>query len=113
MKTSTKAARDESLVNRVRAGLEDVSGVEEKKMFGSTAFMVNGKMCMSARAGRIMCRIDPALHDGLVKTKGCRVVVMGGRKYLGYVYVDAEAVGTRRALNRWIKRAVKFNHAQK
>ncbi len=113
MKTIAKAVRGETLVERVRAAFEDVPSVKEKKMFGSTAFMVNGKMCMSARAERIMCRVDPALHDFLVKRKGCRTVVMGGRKYLGYVYVDAEAVGTKRALNYWIGLAVKFNQAQK
>ncbi len=29
------------------------------------------------------------------------------------MYVDAEAVGTKRALNYWIGLAVKFNQAQK
>ena len=113
MKTIAKAARGETLVARVRAAFGEVPSVKEKKMFGSTAFMVSGKMCVSARAERMMCRVDPALHDALVKRKGCRTVVMGGRKYRGYVYVDAEAVGTKRALTYWIELAVKYNEAQK
>mgnify|MGYP001557640981 CR=1 FL=1 len=113
MKTIAKAPRDQTLVNRVKAAFEGISSVKEKRMFGSTAFMVRGRMCVSARAERIMCRIDPALHDALIKRKGCRTVMMGGRKYRGYVYVDAEAVGSNRALTYWIKLAVKYNEAQK
>ncbi|HEY4247055.1 MAG TPA: TfoX/Sxy family protein [Lacunisphaera sp.] len=112
MKNIAKAPRDQTLVNRVRAAFEGVSSVKEKQMFGSTAFMVRGKMCVSARAERIMCRIDPALHDDLVKRQGCRTVVMGGRRYRGYVYVDADAIGTKRALTYWIEHALKYNEAQ-
>jgi TfoX N-terminal domain len=65
-------ARDDNLASRVRATLSRVRGVEEKKMFGSLAFMVRGKMCVTARPERIMCRIDPELHDDAVKRKAWR-----------------------------------------
>lgn len=77
--------RDSELLSRVRAALATVPTVEEKKMFGSTAFMISGKMCISACAERIMCRIDPALHDAALEHKGCQTVVMKGRQYRGYV----------------------------
>ena len=102
---------DESLVERVRAALADVAAVKEKKMFGSVAFMVRGKLCVSARADRIMCRIEPSLHDAALKRKGCRTVVMRGRPCRGYVYVDAAAVKTARALQSWIKLALDHNQA--
>ena len=63
-------------MERVRVALAHVPDVKQKKMFGSIAFMVRGKMCVSARAERIMCRIDPARHDAAVKRPGCRTVVM-------------------------------------
>lgn len=103
------ASSDESLVQRVRAALAHVSGVNEKKMFGSTAFMVRGKMCVAARAERIMCRIAPALHDAAVQRPGCKTVVMGGRHYRGYVYVTADALKTKRALKYWIDLALAHN----
>jgi hypothetical protein len=54
-----------------------------------------------------MCRIDPAIHDAALERKGCRTVIMKGRQYRGYVYVDAEAVRTKASLItglrwRWI-----------
>lgn len=99
----------ETLVDRVRAALASVVDVKEKKMFGSIAFMVRGKMCINARPDRIMCRIDPALHDATVKRKGCQGVIMKGRSYRGYVYVDAEAVRSERSLNDWIELALDYN----
>lgn len=104
---------NETLVSRVRIALEDVPNVKEKKMFGSIAFMVRGKMCVTARAARIMCRIDPALHDAAVKRNGCQTVVMRGRPYRGYIQVAAESVRTRRALRYWINLALDYNKVLK
>ena len=73
--------------------------------------MVRGKMCTSARAERIMCRIDPALHDAALEQKGCRTVVMKGQEYRGYVYVDAEFVRTQHALKYWVDLALNYNEA--
>ena len=78
-------------------------------MFGGTAFMVRGKMCVTAREERIMCRIDPAVHDKALERPGCRTMTMGGREYRGYVVVSADAVRTRRALDYWIGLALEFN----
>lgn len=102
---------DEDLVDRVRAALSHVPDVEEKRMFGSLGFMVQGKLCVSARAERIMCRIDPARHDAALERKGCHTVVMKGRQYRGYVYVDAESVRTNVALKYWLDLALKYNEA--
>jgi len=80
-------------------------------MFGSIGFMVEGKLCVSARKDRIMCRIAPALHSAAVKEKGCRTVVMKGREYPGYVYVDAEVLDDHAALEHWVDMALHHNRA--
>lgn len=78
-------------------------------MFGSTAFLVNGKMCVAARAERIMCRIAPALHDAAIKRPGCKTVVMRGREYRGYLHIAANTLKTERALKYWIQLALDHN----
>lgn len=103
--------RDDELLSRVRAALAQVPNVEEKRMFGATAFMVRGKLCVSAGRGRIMCRIDPVFHDAALKRKGCQTVVMKGRQYRGYMHVDAESLRTKEALKYWIDHALKYNNA--
>jgi hypothetical protein len=52
-----------ALSDRLRTALADVPRVVERKMFGGVAFMVGAKMCISAGRGRLMCRIDPELHE--------------------------------------------------
>ena len=42
---------NEKLTERVRESLSGVSRVEERKMFGGVAFMVNGKMCVTSSHG--------------------------------------------------------------
>jgi hypothetical protein len=75
--------------------------------------MVRGKMCVSVGPNRIMCRIDPALHDEAVKRKGASAVVMKGREYRGWVRVDADSLKSARDLANWIELALDFNaHAK-
>ena len=102
---------DSELLSRVRAALARVSNGKEKRMFGSTAFMVRGKLCISARAERIMCRIDPATHDAALEREGTQTVVMRGREQRGYVYVGAESVRTAAALKYWVDLALNYNKA--
>ena len=102
-------AYDEALANRVRAALGDTRPVQEKRMFGGLVFMVRGKMCVSVGKERIMCRIDPAIHDAALECKGCRTVIMGGRSYCGYVYIDAEVVRGKRRLDYWVRLALDYN----
>ena len=100
---------DLRLVERVRAALTVVPKVKEKRMFGSTGFMVRGHLCVSARTTRIMCRIDPSTHAAAIKRKGCQTVVMKGRPYKGYVYVEASALTSEKALLYWVEKALAFN----
>ena len=100
---------DEKLASRLREALSQLPDVKEKKMFGGLAFMVGNKMCLTAGPGRIMCRIDPELHEVAIKRKGCTTVVMGGRKYNGYVHVTADALRNKKALDSWVELALEFN----
>src|SRR5438445_1913398 len=102
------AAR-EAWAERVRAALAHMQGVAEKKMFGGITFMVNGKMCISAGHHRLMCRIDPELHETAIARSGVRTVRMKGRAYRGFVYVREEAVASRRDLHYWVRLCLGFN----
>jgi TfoX/Sxy family transcriptional regulator of competence genes len=103
------SAAEPELVQRVRAALSELSDVVERRMFGGTAFMVNGKMCVTARAERIMCRIDPRDHDSALGEPGASEVVMRGRVYRGYIHILDDAVRTTRDLDRWLQRALLYN----
>jgi TfoX/Sxy family transcriptional regulator of competence genes len=101
-------AYDEALANQVRAMLGATRSVQEKRMFGGLVFMVRGKMCVSVGEKRIMCRIDPAIHDAALRRKGCRTVIMRGHPYRGYVYIDTRIVRGNR-LDYWVRLALDCN----
>jgi TfoX/Sxy family transcriptional regulator of competence genes len=106
-------AYNEQLTNRVREALSSVKKVEEKRMFRGVTFMVNNKMCVTAGDDRIMCRIDPAVHEEAIAIEGCRTVIMKGRAYKGFVYVNEEAIKTRKQLDYWVNLALDFNQRAK
>lgn len=99
----------ETLLDRVRATLAHAPRVEERRMLGGHAFMVNGKMCITVREGRLMFRIDPEMHDRVLPRQGCRTVVMNGRSYRGYVHVSADVVQAEKEFDYWAGLALAYN----
>jgi TfoX/Sxy family transcriptional regulator of competence genes len=106
-------AYNEKLTARIREALGDLPNVEEKRMFRGVTFMINDKMCITAGDNKIMCRIDPAIHEEVVKRKGCETVEMRGREYKGYVYVSEEGIKTKKDLEYWIELVLDFNERAK
>ncbi len=101
-------AFSEKIARRIRKAVEHLP-VVEKKMFGSLAFLVNGKMCLTSGPERMMCRIDPKLHEQEVKKNGCSTVVMKGRDYKGYIHIKEENLKNENDFNHWINLALEFN----
>jgi TfoX/Sxy family transcriptional regulator of competence genes len=97
------------LTKRVREALATTRNVEEKKMFRGIAFMVNGKMCVTVGDDRMMCRIDPDVHEEATSKKGVETVVMRGKDYIGWVYVNESVIPDKKALMFWVKMALAYN----
>jgi TfoX/Sxy family transcriptional regulator of competence genes len=106
-------AYNEELIIRIRGALAHLRRVEEKKMFSGVTFMVNGKMCISAGDNRIMCRIDPSVYESALTRSGCSPVIMRGRQYKGFVYVDEEVIKSKKEFEYWIGLALAFNKMAK
>lgn len=107
-------AYDEGLAQRVRdlfatdGGVSGGAPVEERRMFGGLAFMVNRHMCCGILGDRLMLRLgDDGARDALGED---HVAPMDftGRPMRGMVYVAAEGVVEDVALAGWIGRAVRF-----
>ena len=106
-------AYNEQMTDRIREALVDVPRVKEKKMFRGVAFMVNGKMCLSAGNDEMMCRIDPAQHEAALQKNGVRSLTMRGREYKGFIYVHEDAMRSRKDFEGWINMALDFNKRAK
>jgi len=101
-------AYDHDLADRIRELVATEKGVDEKRMFGGLAFLVNGNMSVTASGqGGILVRVDPADTAGLVD-EHVRPAVMGGREMRGWLRVDATALEDDGRLREWVDRGVSF-----
>ena len=87
--------------------------IEEKKMFGGLAFMVNGKMCINASGENLMCRFDPEIFKEVSNKKGFLPMNMKGKEYKGYCYVKPEGFITDKDFEYWMKLCLDFNTSAK
>jgi TfoX/Sxy family transcriptional regulator of competence genes len=107
-------AYNEKLAGRVRELISAThKNIEEKKMFGGLCFMVNDKMCIGVEAERLMVRLDPNKFDEVMEKDGCKPMDFTGKVMKGYVFVDADAVTTKKKLEYWILLALEYNKIAK
>ncbi len=105
-------AYDEALTQRVRELLGHLPDVEEKKMFGSIGFMVNGKLCLGVgnhADHRMMVRVGQKQYEEALKRPGATPAIMRGRERPGYVFLLSEAFKTREDLQYWVDIALNYN----
>jgi TfoX/Sxy family transcriptional regulator of competence genes len=105
-------AYDEDLANRIRELLGSERGIEEKRMFGGLAFLVNGNMsvAVSGQSG-LLVRVPREDTDKLLARSHVSPMVMAGREARGWLRVDADGVQTKRQLQGWVTRGVGYARA--
>jgi TfoX/Sxy family transcriptional regulator of competence genes len=102
-------AYDEDLADRIRELLGSERGVEEKRMFGGLAFLINGNMSVAASGqGGLLVRVPPEDTDKLLERAHVSAMVMAGREARGWLRVAAEGVKTKRQLQSWVTRGVGY-----
>jgi TfoX/Sxy family transcriptional regulator of competence genes len=100
---------DEELAERIRELLAGERAITEQRMFGGLAFLVDGKMSVSASSkGGLLARVDPAETDRLLRNAHVDHFEMRGRPMDGWVRVNAEGVRTTRQLRTWVDRCVGY-----
>ena len=83
-------------------------GVDERKMFGCYAFMVNGNMACGSLDDRLLVRVGPERYDEALELPGAAKFEGNGRVMGGFVVVDAETLASDQALGEWVARGVAF-----
>ena len=99
-------AYDEHLAERVR---ELLGGVDEKRMFGGLAFLVDGNMavCVSGQGG-LMVRVPPEQTESLLTRAHVEPMVMSGRDVRGWIRVSDCGIRTKRQLTAWVDRGAEY-----
>jgi TfoX/Sxy family transcriptional regulator of competence genes len=102
-------AYDEDLANRIRELTSTERDVEEKRMFGGLAFLINGNMSVAASGrGGLMVRVPPDETDALLSHEHVEPMVMAGRETRGWLRVADDGVRTKRQLQSWVTRGLDF-----
>ena len=102
-------AYDEDLAGRIRELLGAQRGVEEKRMFGGLAFLINGNMSVAVSGqGGLMVRVPPAETDKLLAREHVEPMIMAGRETRGWLRVSVDGVKTGRQLQSWVTRGVDY-----
>ena len=82
-------AYDEDLADRIRELIASEKGVEEKRMFGGLAFLINGNMSVAASGrGGLMVRVPPDETEKLLARDHVEPMVMAGRETRGWLRVS-------------------------
>ena len=104
-----RMAYDHDLADRIRELVAAEKGVDEKRMFGGLAFLVDGKMAVAvSREGGLLLRVDPNEMAKLSARAHTGPFVMRGKELDGWMRVDAEGVRTKRQLEGWVERGVTY-----
>jgi hypothetical protein len=108
-------AYDTKLADRIRKYLAQFPKltIEEKKMFRGLVFMVNGKMCINVSGDNLMCRFDPALTEELTTKRGFLPMIMKGKAYKGYCYVEPPGFKNKKDFEYWVNVCLDFNNKAK
>lgn len=101
-------AYDEQLAERVRAVLGDRARVEEKRMFGGLAFMVDGYMACGLLGDALMVRLGAEGADTALDEPNVRAMDFTGRPMTSMVLVDPPGLASERELASWVARGVAF-----
>lgn len=99
---------NEALATRTREILQEYGEVDERKMFGGLALMIQGYMCCGVIGDDLMVRLGQDAADAALKEEHVRPMDFTGRPMKGYVFVAPPGIRTERMLRRWVRAAFTF-----
>jgi hypothetical protein len=103
------------LADRVREFLAEVPNIEieEKEMFAVLNFMVNGKTCVCVSGENLMLRFDPNLQEALSEKNGYETMLMKGKEYKGYCYINPNGFKAKVDFEYFINLCLEYNKISK
>jgi TfoX/Sxy family transcriptional regulator of competence genes len=104
-------AYDEVLAERVRDVVAARAPLDEMRMFGGLAFMVNTHMACGLVGPDLMVRVGADNYDEALAL-GAEEMDFTGRPMRGMVMIRASDLETDEALEEWVERAVAYAQSE-
>ena len=105
-------AYDDELAEMVRqaisrADIRDDEWIDERRMFGGLALLVNGKMCCGVIGSDLVARVVDADVDSSLKMPHIRPMDFTGKPMRGWLYVSRDVLVDDASLDRWVASGLK------
>lgn len=101
-------AYDEGLAQRIREALDELRGLNEKRMFGGISFLVKGNMACGVIDDDLVVRVGPAHYEDALEQPYTRAFDFTGRPMKGWVMVAPDGYESDLDLRNWVQRGVDF-----
>ncbi len=75
--------------------------------------MVNGKTCVCVSGENLMLRFDPSLQAELSEKDGYETMLMKGKEYKGYCYINPVGFQKRKDFEFYLNLCLDFNSVAK
>ena len=96
------------LIDAVRTALGHRSDVEERPLFGTHAFFVDGKLCIAVKGEELLVRLPPERHSEIQELQNTRELSPDGGMQ-GYFWVEPNGYTTRAQWRFWLDEALAYN----
>ncbi len=101
-------AHDKTLVQRIRDMRSGRNDVVERKMFGSIAFMVSGRMACGPLGDRLIVRLGEAAATKHIGKPHVKPMDFTGRVMKAFATIEPEGLRTPAQLRKWVNLAIAF-----
>jgi TfoX/Sxy family transcriptional regulator of competence genes len=101
-------AYDQDLAQRIRARLGSHPGLQEKKMFGGIAFLIQGNMACGVNGENLIVRVGPHRAEEALAQPNTRPFDPTGRPMSGWIIVTPAGVESENELQHWVGQGVEF-----
>jgi hypothetical protein len=95
-------AYDEHVAQRIRDIVGDEPGIDEKKMFGGLAVLLDGNMAVGVSGEELMVRVGADAFDEALTHVGVRPFEMSGKRMKGWILVGGHGIAEDEDLHYWI-----------
>ncbi|MBN1304817.1 MAG: TfoX/Sxy family protein [Anaerolineales bacterium] len=100
---------NKEIAQRIREMLEDIpEELNEKRMFGGLAFMMDGFMTCGVHRDRLIVRVGKDNYEEAMAQPHTVPFDITGRPLSGWVMVEADGITGEKELKEWVQKGIEF-----